>query len=234
MRLDERHRLGHLGEEREVDLPARVIGDRHHAEELAQGPDRRRIRRENVRDDPIVIEALDGHLRAAAQHLPRDSVVGVKGVGVDRVEAVENRAAEVGVGLGALERGNRQAFQGQALPRPRPQIDLQLPLPDVFGDGRQRLRGIGSHPGVAACNGRRSQYEQNGNGIRRNGLHRVYLPFRVAISSFSSATLTTRCSPSSLRSVIVSLKMFTLITRSYPRLVRIFLPSRGNRRRAST
>ena len=194
MGLYERDRLGHLGEEREIDLPTRVIGHRHHAEELAQAPDRRRIRRENVRDDPIVIEALDGHLRAAAQHFPGDPVVGVEGVGVDRVEAVENRVAEVGVGLGALERGNRQTFQGQALPRPRPQIDLQLPLPDILGHGRQRLRGIGRHPGVGAGHGRRAQCKRNtATGFDAMGFIGVYLPCRVAISSFSSATVTTRC-----------------------------------------
>ena len=41
MGLDERDRVGDLGEEREVDVAARFIGHRHHAEELAHGPDRR-------------------------------------------------------------------------------------------------------------------------------------------------------------------------------------------------
>ena len=163
MGLDERDRFGNLGKEGKVVGAARLVAHRHQSEDLAQAADRRRVRRQHVRDDPIVIEALDGQRCIIVQDFPCDPVVGPERIDVDRRKTVQDRAAEVGVGLGALERGNRQPIQGQAFPRPRPQVDLQLALPDIVGQARECLGGIVRHRTVTAGDGCQAHREHEAN-----------------------------------------------------------------------
>ena len=50
--------------------------------------------------------------------------------------------AELGVVLGAFEGGDGQLVEGESLPHPGAEVDLELALPDVFGDCGEVAGGI--------------------------------------------------------------------------------------------